>query len=127
MRIDELCQRLAGLGAKPPHLQRLLRQWTQGLALDGGRRRVDDWLPLALRRELPALQEELQQLVRLRQSHPAEDGAERLLLALADGQSVEAVLLPRDGLCVSSQVGCAVGCVFCMTGRDGLLRQLGSA
>jgi 23S rRNA (adenine2503-C2)-methyltransferase len=37
------------------------------------------------------------------------------------------VLLPRDGLCVSTQVGCAVGCVFCMTGRDGLLRQLGSA
>jgi 23S rRNA (adenine2503-C2)-methyltransferase len=37
------------------------------------------------------------------------------------------VLLPRDGLCVSTQVGCAVGCVFCMTGTDGLLRQLGSA
>ncbi len=37
------------------------------------------------------------------------------------------MLLPRDGLCVSTQVGCAVGCVFCMTGRDGLLRQLGSA
>ena len=40
---------------------------------------------------------------------------------------VESVLLPRDGLCVSSQVGCAVGCVFCMTGKSGLLRQLGSA
>ena len=37
------------------------------------------------------------------------------------------MLLPRGGLCVSSQVGCAVGCVFCMTGRGGLLRQLGSA
>ncbi|HAB86701.1 MAG TPA: rRNA methyltransferase, partial [Pseudomonas sp.] len=43
------------------------------------------------------------------------------------GQMVESVLLPRDGLCVSSQVGCAVGCVFCMTGKSGLLRQLGSA
>jgi 23S rRNA (adenine2503-C2)-methyltransferase len=41
--------------------------------------------------------------------------------------AVEAVRLPRGGLCVSSQVGCAVGCVFCMTGRGGLLRQLGSA
>jgi 23S rRNA (adenine2503-C2)-methyltransferase len=40
---------------------------------------------------------------------------------------VESVLLPRDGLCVSSQVGCAVGCVFCMTGREGLIRQVGSA
>jgi 23S rRNA (adenine2503-C2)-methyltransferase len=39
---------------------------------------------------------------------------------------VESVLLPRGGLCVSTQVGCAVGCVFCMSGRAGLLRQLGS-
>jgi len=46
---------------------------------------------------------------------------------LADGQMVESVLLPRGGLCVSTQVGCAVGCVFCMSGRNGLLRQLGSA
>jgi 23S rRNA (adenine2503-C2)-methyltransferase len=51
----------------------------------------------------------------------------RLLLELADGQMVESVLLPRGGLCVSTQVGCAVGCVFCMSGRNGLLRQLGSA
>ena len=40
---------------------------------------------------------------------------------------MESVLLPRGGLCVSTQVGCAVGCVFCMTGTGGLLRQLGSA
>jgi 23S rRNA (adenine2503-C2)-methyltransferase len=46
---------------------------------------------------------------------------------LADGQMVESVLLPRGGLCISTQVGCAVGCVFCMSGRAGLLRQLGSA
>jgi 23S rRNA (adenine2503-C2)-methyltransferase len=49
------------------------------------------------------------------------------LVELADGQMVESVLLPRGGLCVSTQVGCAVGCVFCMSGRNGLLRQLGSA
>src|SRR5690606_11634021 len=59
--------------------------------------------------------------------HPAADGSARLLVALADGQMVESVLLPRGGLCVSSQIGCAVGCVFCMTGKSGLLRQLGSA
>jgi 23S rRNA (adenine2503-C2)-methyltransferase len=39
---------------------------------------------------------------------------------------VESVLLPRDGLCVSTQVGCAVGCVFCMTGQGGLVRQVSS-
>ena len=51
----------------------------------------------------------------------------RLLVELHDGQMVESVLLPRGGLCVSTQVGCAVGCVFCMSGRNGLIRQLGSA
>ena len=70
---------------------------------------------------------ELAGLARIHAVHPGADGSERLLVALADGQMVESVLLPRDGLCVSSQVGCAVGCRFCMTGRDGLLRQLGSA
>jgi 23S rRNA (adenine2503-C2)-methyltransferase len=64
--------------------------------------------------------------VALRASH-SNEGVARLLVELHDGQMVESVLLPRGGLCVSTQVGCAVGCVFCMSGRDGLLRQLGSA
>ncbi|MFT5933713.1 MAG: 23S rRNA (adenine2503-C2)-methyltransferase, partial [Hydrogenophaga sp.] len=62
--------------------------------------------------------------------HPAVDGSARLLVRLGDGQLVESVLLPPGripGLCVSTQVGCAVGCVFCMTGTTGLIRQLGSA
>ncbi len=70
---------------------------------------------------------ELAGLARVHSEHPGEDGSARLLVQLADKQTVESVLLPRDGLCVSSQVGCAVGCKFCMTGRDGLLRQVGSA
>ena len=40
---------------------------------------------------------------------------------------MESVLLPRDAICVSTQIGCAVGCVFCVTGREGLKRHLGSA
>src|SRR5690606_23712188 len=59
--------------------------------------------------------------------HPGEDGSARLLVALRDGQTVESVRLPRGGLCVSTQVGCAVGCAFCMTGTGGLIRQLVSA
>lgn len=57
----------------------------------------------------------------------AEDGTEKLLMQLADGGRVECVLL-RDGLrrsiCVSSQVGCAMGCVFCASGLDGVDRSL---
>ncbi len=127
MRIEDIRQKLRALGAKPAHEQRLLRLWTQALPADSGRRRDEDFLPLALRNALPGLRAEWATLATLRSSHASEDGSSRLLVALADGQAVESVLLPRDGLCVSSQVGCAVGCVFCMTGREGLLRQLGSA
>ncbi|MBI4986415.1 MAG: RNA methyltransferase [Rhodocyclales bacterium] len=127
MRIEQLRRQLHDLGAKPCHAQRLLRNWTQALALDDSPRRAADFFPLSLRNALPALNAELAGLVRLRSQHDGADGSARLLLELADGQTVESVLLPRGGLCVSSQVGCAVGCVFCMTGRDGLARQLGSA
>ena len=123
-------QQLRDLGARPGHEQRVLRLWAQALPQDSGRRRLEDFLPTALRTALPALAESLAGLARLRSEHPAQDGSARLLVELADGQTVESVLLPPGriaGLCVSTQVGCAVGCVFCMTGRDGLLRQVGSA
>ena len=127
MRIEHIRQRFRDLGAKTCHEQRLLRAWTHGLALDHGPTPAQDHLPLQLRNALPDLTEELDELARLRSEHVGADASARLLVDLADGQTVESVLLPRDGLCVSTQVGCAVGCVFCMTGRDGLLRQLGSA
>jgi 23S rRNA (adenine2503-C2)-methyltransferase len=129
MRISDIHQRLADLGAKPAHRDRIVRAWLQGRPLNAGTRRqhTEDFLPLSVRDGLPSLTAELDRLAALRSEHPAVDGAARLLVGLDDGQLVESVLLPRDGLCVSSQVGCAVGCVFCMTGKSGLLRQLGSA
>lgn len=127
MRIEDIRQRLRERGAKPSHEQRVLRHWVQALPHDSGRRRPQDFLPQDVRNLLPGLNAELQGLVTLRSAHPGDDGSERLLVDLADGQTVESVLLPRDGLCVSTQVGCAVGCVFCMTGKDGLLRQVSSA
>ena len=127
MRIADLRRRLRDLGSKTCHEERLFRAWTQAQPLDFGPVAPHLFLPLALRQALPDLENELAGLARVRSEHPAADGSARLLVALADGQTVESVLLPRDGLCVSSQVGCAVGCRFCMTGQDGLLRQLGSA
>jgi 23S rRNA (adenine2503-C2)-methyltransferase len=127
MRIAAIRQQLTDLGAKPCHEWRLLREWAQALPADGGKQRPDGFLPLRLRQALPELAATLSGLARLRSEHPGEDGSARLLVELADGQTVESVLLPRGGLCISTQVGCAVGCVFCMTGRDGLIRQLGSA
>jgi len=127
LRIDQIRQRLRSLGANAGHEAHVLRRWAQARPQDGGRRRIEHYLPQALRTKLPEIVDELAGLARLRSKHPGEDGSARLLVELADGQTVESVLLPRGGLCVSTQVGCAVGCVFCMTGRDGLLRQLGSA
>ncbi len=139
MHISDLRQRLRALGALPVHEDRVLRRWAMAQPQEGGRKQLQHFLPLALREQLPQIVDELQGLARLHSQHPAEDGSARLLVALHDGQQVEAVLLqpdrpkrhtpalPSSGVCVSTQVGCAVGCVFCMTGQGGLLRQLGSA
>ena len=127
MRIETLRERLRAHGAGPAHVHRVLRLWAMALPQDSGKRKPEDFLPLPVRAMLPALVAELAGLARLRSEHPADDGSSRLLVELADGQAVESVLLPRGGVCVSTQLGCAVGCVFCMTGRAGLLRQLGSA
>ncbi|WP_085315961.1 RNA methyltransferase [Derxia lacustris] len=127
MQIEQIHQRLGAHGAKPCHVRRLLRRWALALPAGQGRIRPEDIPPLDARAEFAAVEAELAGLARVRSEHPGEDGSARLLVELADGQTVESVLLPRDGVCVSSQLGCAVGCVFCMTGRSGLIRQLGSA
>ncbi|MWV12497.1 RNA methyltransferase [Pseudomonas sp. R-28-1W-6] len=129
MRIPDIQQRLADLGALPAHSGRVVRAWLQGKPLNSGTRRQhsENFLPLSVRAGLPQLSDDLDNLVRLRSEHPGADGSARLLVELGDGQMIESVLLPRGGLCVSSQVGCAVGCVFCQTGKSGLLRQVGSA
>jgi len=127
MRITHLRQRLRDLGAKPCHEDRLLRGWSQVCSYDRKHSPAETFFPLAMRNELPAIEVELSGLARLHGEYPADNEVARLLVELADGQLVESVLLPRGGLCVSTQVGCAVGCVFCMSGRDGLQRQLGSA
>ncbi len=57
----------------------------------------------------------------------SKDGTRKFLVKLADGQTVETVAIPareRLTLCVSSQVGCAVGCTFCHTATQGLKRHL---
>jgi len=60
-------------------------------------------------------------------SDSAGDGTVKLLYRLDDGNSIEGVLIPgpdRLTLCVSTQVGCASGCAFCLTGTGGLVRNL---
>ena len=55
------------------------------------------------------------------------DGARKVLLRLQDGRHVESVIMPIRGrvtLCISTQVGCRMGCRFCLTGRPAFVRDL---
>jgi 23S rRNA (adenine2503-C2)-methyltransferase len=66
-------------------------------------------------------------LITVHNRFTSSDGTVRYLLRLHDGEYAEAVQIPRDDrvtFCVSSQVGCALGCVFCLTGQLGLTRDL---
>jgi 23S rRNA (adenine2503-C2)-methyltransferase len=66
----------------------------------------------------------------VQRSEAAEDGTVKLLYRLHDNNTIEGVLIPGPGrltLCISTQVGCASGCGFCLTGSGGLVRNLASA
>lgn len=63
----------------------------------------------------------------LQTEQASEDGTRKYLLQLPDAQTIESVLIPSENrltLCVSSQVGCAMACRYCLTGRLGLKRNL---
>lgn len=83
-------------------------------------------LPKALRLELASALPLW--TTKVRRHHASEDGTEKLLLETADGETVECVLLRDDKdhrtACISTQIGCAMGCTFCATGMDGLVRNL---
>src|SRR3989441_3768603 len=97
------------------------------------KRAVGSWddateLPAALRRALVGALPLRRLSLSARQV--SQDGTEKYLWDLGDGEAVESVLIPegkRRTLCISSQVGCALGCVFCATGRMGFRRNLSVA
>ncbi len=119
---DQLKTWLAGRGY-PAFRAKQIRRWVYA-----GRAKSFDTmsdLPAKLRAELADHFE----LFNASEAHvsTSRDGTEKILVRLSDGGEVECVLL-RDGdrrsICVSSQVGCAMGCVFCASGLDGVDRNL---
>jgi 23S rRNA (adenine2503-C2)-methyltransferase len=84
-------------------------------------------LPIALRTRLAEAAPPATTIVEVQTS---EDGTAKFLLALADGNRIESVLIPegkRQTVCVSSQVGCPIGCIFCASGVGGVIRNLTTA
>jgi 23S rRNA (adenine2503-C2)-methyltransferase len=101
-----------------------VRKWLFAKRATGFDQMTD--LPVALRNQLAAeFQILTTRVVKHRQS---ADGSEKLLLELGDAQRIECVLLRDDKehctACISTQVGCAMGCGFCATGIDGFVRNL---
>jgi 23S rRNA (adenine2503-C2)-methyltransferase len=94
------------------------------------RNRASEWdrittLPLALRSSLSEMVPI--GMPRIDSEYASIDGTRRYLLKLADGKTVETVLMPEEGrstICISTQVGCPVDCKFCLTALMGLERNL---
>ncbi len=118
----DLAAWLAAVG-QPAWRGQAIRRWLHGRRADSFADMTD--LPASLRTQLAEAATIWTTTVAKHQI--AEDGTEKLLLELHDGQRIECVLL-RDGIrrtvCISSQVGCAMGCVFCASGLDGVVRNL---
>lgn len=119
-----LAAQFAAWGYKPTHAAHVLRDlYTGGSLSDSTARKLPQGLAERLRTEFalspgkPAARQ------------VAPDGTTKLLLRLADGRTVESVLMPgyradRAAGCLSSQVGCAMGCDFCASTRNGFERNL---
>lgn len=119
---DELLAWLQAHG-QPPLRARQVRRWILASRAEAFEQMTD--LPQALRPALAAAFVPL--ATRVARHLEASDGTHKLLLSLQDGQLVECVLIQEAGrhtACISTQVGCGMGCVFCASGLGGLARNL---
>lgn len=119
---EEILQVVKALG-QPAYRAEQIAQWVYRHAVCDYAQMTN--LPLVLRQALAErLPLQRLQAVRIQQS---ADGTIKYLLALPDGERMEAVFLPYDdrtSVCISSQVGCAAGCRFCATAQMGFARNL---
>jgi 23S rRNA (adenine2503-C2)-methyltransferase len=119
---DELLAWLRERGQAPLRA-RQLRRWVVAGRAESFEQMTD--LPLALRRDLAAAFVPLG--TQVARHLASADGTHKLLLRLHDGQLIECVLIQendRRTACISTQVGCGMGCVFCASGLDGVARNL---
>lgn len=121
---EELAAWMEGEGFKGGHALRVLRRMFAG---NGGEVGARERMPAGLGERLQAVFP--REAASLARRQVSEDGTTKLLLRMADGRTVESVLMPdfhpdRAAGCISSQVGCAMGCDFCATTQTGFERNL---
>lgn len=119
----ELADRLAGLGA-PAYRAGQVMRWVYRRGARDFSEMTD--LPEAFRGQLAEVAE-VGRLQAMAVQRAADGATAKLLVRLGDGETVETVLLKHDygtSVCVSSQVGCGMGCRFCASTRGGLVRNL---
>jgi len=123
---EELGEWMQGQGFNTAHTPRVIRSL---LAAQPPKSRAGFLLPEKLESQLQSAFPTAAANLAMRQV--SEDGTTKLLLRLHDGRTVESVLMPdyhpdRAAGCISSQVGCAMGCDFCATTQTGFERNLTS-
>ncbi|MEE8585887.1 MAG: 23S rRNA (adenine(2503)-C(2))-methyltransferase RlmN [Acidobacteriota bacterium] len=118
----ELMELAVSLGEKPFRGKQIYQQIYARKLLDV--QQMTD-LPVSLRERLGA--DYALEIPQVEQRRASSDGTVKFLFRLQDGQFIETVYIPekrRDTLCISSQVGCGVGCTFCLTAQMGFRRNL---
>ncbi len=123
---DELADLIKGWG-EPAFRARQIWSWLYDQRADSFDAMTN--LPQVLRERLAA--ETTLGELSLAAEQRSKDGTVKRLYRLHDGQMIESVLMPYDDhrrtACISSQAGCAMGCVFCATGQMGFARHLTAA
>lgn len=120
--LDGLTSLMKDLG-EPAFRAKQLFQWLW----QKGARSLDDMTNLSKALRAKLAKEHEVRWPEVAEAHVSSDGTVKLLLELAGGARIETVLIPeKDHVtqCLSTQVGCALGCTFCATGSMGLVRNL---
>ncbi|BET67308.1 23S rRNA (adenine(2503)-C(2))-methyltransferase RlmN [Opitutales bacterium ASA1] len=124
---EEWRTRFASLGIKSAHADTAWAAVHRGLVVDW---RASPALPESVRRALAEVDWAVRPLAVVREQASVDGFTRKFLLRLHDGETVETVLMRYRGrvtACISTQAGCAMGCVFCATGQSGFRRQLHAA
>jgi 23S rRNA (adenine2503-C2)-methyltransferase len=125
MTLPEMTAFFAAMGEKPFRAKQVFR-WIHHGGVDNFDAMTD--LAKSLREKLP--QVAVIQAPKLMTEQASKDGTRKWLLDVGTGNGIEVVFIPesdRGTLCVSSQVGCALDCTFCSTGKQGFNRNLTTA